>query len=835
VDVLLQDLRLALRSFTKNPGFTTVVVLTLALGVGANTAIFSLLDQVLVRQLEVAEPERLVLLDAPGPFEGSSHSHSGERTPMSHSMFTNLRDRNTVFSGVLGEHRTSAHLSVGGETLSVDADLVSGTFFEVLGLRPAAGRLFNAEDDRQAGGHPVVVLGHGFWQRRFGGSPGIVGQPVRVNDQPMTVVGIAPAGFHGIEVGESVDVYVPLAMQAQIIPTWKPAFGNWRTRWLTVMARLKGGVSVQEAQAQSGVLYAQLLQEDLATMSGKPERFRTVYLAKKLQVLPGGRGTSGLREESGTPLVVLMGMVGLVLLIACANVANLLLARASSRQKEIAVRLALGAGRGRLVRQLLVESVVFALAAGALGVVLATWTGTLLLRALPSEQASSVLSADPDLRVGLFALGLSVLTGLVFGLVPALQSTRPDLAPTLKNETGSIAGGSAPFRFRKGLVVAQVALSMLLLIGAGLFTRSLINLNRLNPGFEPDRLLTFSVDPARNGYPLQRRLAVLDRIRQEIAAEPGVRSASLAGVALMTDSNTSSTIHVEGYTPGEDEDMSPNFNEVGPEFFETLGIPLLRGRGFTKADVLGASKVAVVNETFARYYFGTGDPVGRRFGLGGGKGAMDITIVGLAQDGKAASLREKQRRFVYMPYTQVEDVGAMTFYARSGVDTDALGAQIRKALQRVDPALPVKDLVTMRAQIKESLFTERMVASLSAAFGLLATLLAAVGLYGVMSYVVAQRTREIGIRVALGAQRRSVLSLVLGEVALMAALGVAIGLPSGYALGRLLEAELFGLTAHDPLTFVIATILLLASAFLAGYLPASRATRIDPMVALRYE
>jgi predicted permease len=374
---------------------------------------------------------------------------------------------------------------------------------------------------------------------------------------------------------------------------------------------------------------------------------------------------------------------------------------------------------------------------------------------------------------------------------------------------------------------------MLLLIGAGLFTRSLINLNRMNPGFEPERLLTFSVDPARNGYPLQRRLAVLERIQEEIAAEPGVRSASLAGVALMTDSNTSSTVRVEGYTPGEDEDMNPNFNEVGPEFVETLGIPLLRGRGFTTADGPGAPKVAVVNETFARYYFGTADPVGRRFGMGGGKGDMDITIVGLAQDGKAASLREKPLRFVYLPYTQVEDVGAMTFYARSAVDTDALGAQMRKVLQRVDPALPVKDLVTMRAQIRQSLFTERMVASLSAAFGLLATLLAAVGLYGVMSYVVAQRTREIGIRVALGAQRRAVLSLVLGEVALMAAFGVAIGLPSGYALGRLLESELFGLTARDPLTFAVATLLLLASAFLAGYIPASRATRIDPMVALR--
>jgi predicted permease len=835
MDGLAQDLRLALRSFAKNPGFTAVVVVTLALGVGANTAIFSLMDQVLVRQLKVEQPERLVLLDAPGAFSGSGHSHSSELTPLSHPMFENLRSRSTVFSGVLAEYRTAVHLAVGRETSSLNADLVSGTFFEVLGLRPAAGRLFNADDDRTAGAHPVVVLGHGYWKRRFGADPGIVGQTVRVNEQPMTVIGIAPAGFHGIEVGESMDLYVPLAMQAQIIPTWKLAIGNWRTRWLTVVARLREGVSPTEAQAQTDVLYAQLLNEDLATMSGKSERFRTAFLSKKLKLLPGGRGTSGLREETKTPLIVLMAMVGLVLLIACANVANLLLARASSRQKEIAVRLALGASRGRLVRQLLVESVVFALAAGALGIVFAAWTGAVLLRALPSEQAAQVLSADPDLRVGLFAFALSVLTGLVFGLVPALQSTRPELAPTLKNETGSIAGVTTPFRFRKGLVVAQVALSMLLLIGAGLFTRSLMNLKQLNPGFEPDRLLTFSVDPSRNGYPLARRLAVLDQIQQEISAEPGVRSASLAGVALMTDNNSSSTIRVEGYTPREDEDMNPNFNEVGPEFFATLGIPLLRGRDFTESDVLGAPKVAVVNETFARYYFATGDPVGRRFGIGGGKGEMDLTIVGLVRDGKAASLREEQRRFVYLPYTQTDDVGRMTFYARSNVDAEALGGQIRKVLQRVDPGLPVRDLVTMRAQISDSLFTERMVASLSAAFGLLATVLAAVGLYGVMSYVVAQRTREIGIRVALGAQRRAVLRLVLGEVAVMVALGVGIGIPGGYALGRVLEAELFGLTALDPYTFAVATSLLLASAFLAGYVPASRASRLDPMVALRYE
>ena len=831
---VVQDLRLALRTFVKNPGFTAVVVLTLALGVGANTAIFSLLDQVMVRALPVKSPERLVVVDAPGPFSGSSHSHSDTLTPMSHPMFERLRDGNAVFSGMLAHYTAPLNLAVGRDTEQVNGDLVSGGFFDVLGLTASAGRLFTPADDRVKGGHPVVVLGHGFWMRRFAGSPGVVGQSVRVNDQAMTVVGVGPAGFHGVEVGESVDVYVPLMMQPQVIPTWSRGVGDWRAAWLVVMARLRDGVSREQARAGIDVVYAQLLREDLATLDTKSETFRTRFLEKKLSLLPGGRGTSGLRDQSKTPLVVLMAMVGLVLLIACANVANLLLARASARQKEIAVRLALGASRARLVRQLLAESLVFAAAAGVLGIAFAAWTGTLLLRALPSEQAARVLSADPDLRVGLFAFGISLVTGLVFGLVPALQSTRPALAPVLKNEASSIATGGSAFRFRKGLVVAQVALSMLLLVGAGLFTRSLMNLNALDPGFQPERLVDFAVDPALSGYPLARRLAVLKQIQDELRAEPGVREASMASVALMTNSNLSNSIKVEGYEAKEGEDMNPNFNEVAPGFFDTLGISLLRGRDFTEADTAGAPKVAVVNEAFARYFFGKGDPVGRHFGLGGDE-PLNVTIVGLVRDGKATTLREEPLRFVYVPYQQQPAIGGMTFYARAAVDPDTLAGRVRRLVQRVDPGLPVTDLKTMRAQIRESLFNERMVAALSAAFGLLATLLAAVGLYGVMSYAVAQRTREIGIRVALGAQRRAVLGMVLGEVALLVGIGVAIGLPSGYALGRLVEGQLFGLDARDPLTFALATALLLVSALLAGYVPAARATRIDPMVALRYQ
>ena len=832
METLRQDVRYALRSFAKSPGFTAVVVMTLALGIGANAAIFGLMDQVMFRLLPVHDPARLVVVDAPGQFSGRSSSQSSTLTPLSLPMYEGLRDHNTVFSGVLAHWLTPVHFADGAHTENADADLVSGTYFGVLGLTPAAGRLLGPEDDRTPGAHPVVVLGHAFFESRFGGDPRAIGRSIRINGHPMTVVGVAPAGFHGVEVGSSVDLFVPIAMQPQVLPHWKPVHGDWRSRWLTVMGRLRDGVGLDAARAGINVLYAQLLQEDAKSLTAKSEKFRTEFFAKKLELVPGGRGTSGLRDQARSPLLVLMGMVGLVLIIASANVANLLLARGSSRQKELAVRLALGAGRARLIRQLLVESLVLSAFGGALGLFVSSWLGRAMIAALPFQDAALILRSEPDLRLGLFALVLTVLTAALFGIVPALQTSRVTLATTLKNEAGAVIGGAAPFRFRRALVVAQIALSLLLLVGAGLFTRSLGNLRALDPGFQPEQLVTFSVDPSRNGLDISGQLAVLARIREALVAEPGVRAASISDLPFMTNSDNSATIRIPGYEPKDGEDMNPNFACVAPDFFDTLGIPVVEGRPITESDGPQAPEVAVVNESFARRYFG-GQPIGRRFGYGRPPRHQDVEIVGVVKDGKAVSLREEQRRFVFLSHAQREVLGGMTFYARTAGAPDALIGRVNGLVRGVDADLPVSELKTMRAQVRESLFVERMVAALSAAFGVLATLLAALGLYGVMAFAVALRTREIGIRMALGAQRRDVLRMVLRDVALLVAIGVALGLPGGYGMGRVVETQLFGLSARDPLTFAAATATLLLVALLAGYIPARRAAKVDPMVALR--
>lgn len=829
METIRQDLGYALRTLRRSPGFTAVVVLTLGLGIGANTAIFSVMDQVLLRVLPVKNPEELVLLDGPGPFQGRTFNDN----TFSYPTYRDLRDQSPVFSGTLARFPANLNLSYKGQTERVDGELVSGNFFDVLGVQPVLGRAFTPDDDRTPGAHPVMMLSHGFWSRRFAAAPGIVGQTLSLNGHAMTVIGIAPPGFHGIEVGASPDVLVPIMMKAQMTPTWDD-LENHQSRWLNVMARLKPGTTREQAEVAMNVVYKQILQEDIKLVRQPSERFRTRFLAKHLSLLPGFKGRSELRNRFSTPLVVLMAMVGLVLMIACANVANLLVARAASRQKEVAIRLALGAGRGRIVAQLLVESLLLSLAGGLCGLLIASWTTDLLLRALPFESAARTFSAGLDWRVAAFAMAVSLGTGLIFGLVPAFQATRPVLTTTLKEEAGSVVGGAPQVRFRKVLVVAQVALSLLLLIGAGLFARSLYNLRNLNPGFRADHLMSFTIDPSLNGYSQERLQSLFPELQDRLAALPGVRSASTALLPLMTDSNWGMTVQVDGYQAKEGEDLNPGVNAVGPGFFTTMEIPLVAGREFTAQDVAGAPAVAVVNETFARYFWGKESPIGHRFGFGRGK-ATDIEIVGVVKDGKSASLREEIPRFLYIPTVQAPELGGAVYYVRTVQDPAALGQTLRQAVLQVDPNLPVSDLKTMTRQVDESLFIDRTISGLSAAFGLLATFLAALGLYGVMSYSVARRTREIGIRMALGAAQGTVLRLVLSEVAWMATIGILIGLPSAWAASRFLESQLFGLKAADPAVSALATVTLAIVTLVAGYLPARRATEIDPMVALRYE
>ena len=837
---MVTDLRHALRTLGHAPAFTLVVILTLGLGIGPNTAIFSLIDQLLLRLLPVSNPEELVQLDGPGPFNGRTMNDQ----TFSYPMYQDFRDRNDVLSGTIARAGFDATLVEQGQAERVNVELVSGNFFEVLGVRPVLGRAIAPDDDRVRARHPVVVLSHRYWMRRFAGNPQVLNSSLTINTTQMTVIGVAPPTFSGVLAVNAPDLFVPLMMKAQITPTWDD-LDNRRSRWVTVIGRLKPGVSIETARAQLDVTYKQINAEELESVPAfvaASQTFKDRFRAKALAVEAAGKGLSGLRRGFSTPIAVLMGMVGLVLLIACANVASLLVARAAARQKEIGLRLALGASRARIVRQTLFESTLLSLAGGLVGLVLSVWVSELLIGLLPADASGTTLSATPDLRVGLFTLGVSLVTAVVFGLAPALQTSKPDMNRTLREEAGSVSSGASHARLRKGLVVVQVALSMLLVAGAGLFARSLFNLKHLSPGFDTGALVSFAISPELNGYDQPRLKQLYQSLQEDLGQVTGARGASMAAEPVLSDSVSSRTVQVQGYQTKPDENMNPWTNEVAPDYFRTMGIPLVLGREFTDRDGADAPLVGIVNETFAKYYFGSENPIGRRFGWRVLNDAGAIEIVGVVKDSLHGTMREgsskdnEVRRFVYTPLQQSTELTGMTMYVRAepGREPDLI-QRVRDAVRKRDAGLPVYNVTTMDRTIDEAVFTERMLAVLSAAFGLLATLLAAVGLYGLMSYTVARRTREIGIRIALGAERRTVVWLVLREVVVLVAIGLAIGVPAALGLSRLVSSQLFGLSARDPLTLMLAVAVLAIVGAAAGYLPARRAASVEPVRALRYE
>jgi len=832
------DLRLAIRGLRRSPLFTTVAILSLALGIGANTAIFTLIDQILLRKLPVKHPEQLVMLYQRGAHNGSN---MGSRMH-SYPIYQDLQQKATPLSEVMCRRTASASVSIDNRTERLDAELVSGNYFTMLGVVPAAGRVFSSrEDDQVYMGHPGVVLSYDYWQSRFAGDKGVVGKKILVNNYPMTIVGVSAAGFTGVDPATSPAIRVPILMKDAMLPEW-----TWvhvpdrRTRWVQVFARLRPGYTVQSAGPALQALFMQIRRYEMTLPAAKEwsKYSRDEFMKGQLLVEKADIGYSSLRNDFSIALVVLMCMVGLVLLIACANVANLLIARGFMRQREIAVRLSLGASRGRLVRQLLVESLVLSLVGGAVGVLVAIGLTRTLLALIPAETAPLMLHATPDVRIMGFTFALTLVTGIVFGLVPALRASRPDPWTTLKDTMGSIAGSGGSLVLRKSLVAAQVALSFLLLFGAGLFVRSLQNLKGADTGVALDNLVTFQLSPAYSGYSDERATLFNQQLVDRLRASGGVKSAAYTAVSILSGDEWDSSTSVEGHKAADGEDMQAFMNAVSPGYFQTMKIPLLEGREFTRMDEKPLDdehpwRVCIVNKKFADHFFPGKSPIGRHVGQGTGPDVkLNIEIVGVVADALYEGPRDGVHRQVFVPN---HGNGGVTYYVRAQMASASIYNVIRSEVRNLDSAMPVYAMKSLETQLDETLLSDRLVALLSAGFGLLATVLASVGLYGVMAFVVARRRKELGIRLALGAQRTDVIWLVMREVLVLLALGLAVGVPAALGAGRFVSDQLYGIQPYDP-TIAIATLLLLTVvSALAGLIPAHRASRIDPILALRYE
>lgn len=840
MDPLLQNIRFALRQLRKSPGFTLTVIVTLALGIGANAAIFTLFDQALLRMLPVEKPKELVRFEWTGGFRGSMSSFGGDsRNYFSYPMYRDLRDHNQVFQGMLAADKASVGVSWHNQAESKDAEVVSGNYFQLLGLRPAAGRLLTPQDDTEKNANPVVVLSYTYWKNRFGASRDIVGQTILINGHSMTVLGVAPANFDSAIGGYRPGVFIPISMIESAIPWRAPIddLKNHQSVWLTLVARLKPGVSRSQAEASLGPLWHTRRANELPLFKDNSERFRKNFLDNShLEVLDDSRGFSPNRMDIEKPLIILMSMAGLLVAMCAINVATLLLLRASSRAREMSMRYALGAKRSRIISQLLLEGGLLGLVGAVAGLALAPVVAAVLVRLMTSaDPGSEPYSTSIDGRVLLFTLGLSVLASLLFSIAPVLHFLRPDLAAALRQNAGTASKESQ--RFRKLAVGAQIALSVMLLGGAGLFVRTLDNLRHQQVGFEIGNLITFTLDPEASGYGEDRTAQIVTNSLQALSRIPGIATVAATTDPELSGDTETSNYSIQGYKPGEDEKMNFEQPRITADYFATLRQPILVGREFTPADAQGQPKVAVVNLTFAKRFFGTPqNAIGRQIAEGASDDTkFDTTIVGVVGDIKHTDLRTQLGPAVYSPYLQQKHPMGVVVYVRSAQPAENVQAAIRKTIHELDPTLVVDGIRTMEAQVDRSASDERALAFLAIGFSALAMLLAAVGLYGVLSYSTEQRTREIGVRLALGAHRSSVIGLVLREMLVIAAVAIVIALPSTVALARLFRSQLYGVTFADPLTLAGSVALTAVMVALAAALPAGRAAGVDPMRALRTE
>jgi predicted permease len=842
-----QDLRFGVRMLAKSPGFTAVAVLTLALGIGANTAIFSVVNSVLLRNLPVRDPQQLVFLtnpDAQGMEQGFG---DGDRDFLTYPEFQELSHNIQVLSGLAASASEGPKLSVqienegeSSEGAPARISLVSGSYFSVLGVDPILGREFTSDVDTVRDASPIAVISYSFWQGRFGGDRAVLSRKIRIRGTSYDVIGVTPPQFNGETVGVSPDVWVLLNMQSEIYPgrdylSLEPKPFH-KVEWLQAIGRLKPGVGVARARVSINVAFQQILQSQTAPMSAEERR---TFMNQHLAVVEGGRGASTLRGDFSKALQILMAVVGLILLIACANVANILLARSAARQKELAVRVAMGAGAMRLFRQVLTESILLATIGAAFGLLLAHWADAALLRLVAGGPNPIPLDVHLDSRILAFTLSVAVLSGILFGLAPAFRAARVDLSSVLKGTSRSIASsGSQAGRVPVGkiLVVAQVALSLLLLVVAGLFLRSFQNLAAVQMGYDSDHLLLFGVSPLSSGFKGPGAAQLLKDMIERLDAVPGVRGASLMDNGLFGGGDSNSNIFVEGAKPKTVEAPESRWDMVGPNFFSTTGIPILYGREIGPQDSGNGQRVGLLNQTAAHYYFGDANPIGSRIMVKTTVGPSDFVVIGVVADSKHDSVREKPQRRFYIPFfNPIGDASSANVLVRTSGDPATVVSAIRAAVKQTAANLPLIEIQTMNQRVSQSLATDRTITKLSGVFGPLAMILVCIGLYGVMSYAVSSRTSEIGIRIALGAQRRSVLWLILRESLLLVLVGVAIGLPSIFGAGKWISSLLFGVKPADPTALALATALMFAAGILACYIPARRAMRVDPIVALRYE